>query len=186
MQRLDAATRRRLRTLPAKDLLRVVEDRLIDGDAAGPVRQLLNEGRQGEIPAERLCDLYDGLAASLPTTPTAQDWHRRVMAKYRQILDDSFAPLEESGIVEQVQGKGYLAALFNRYDIIQTYGVDQPMWPLLFAPAIPRVTFEHGSMREHPFAGGTMGNLLALAYKNVHSATSSPTPTRSTPSGGWD
>ena len=164
-QRWDPATRRRLHALPAKDLLRVVEDRLIDGPEAGQMRQLLNEGRQGEIPAARLCNLYDGLAATLPKTPTAQDWQRHVMAKYRQILDNSFAPLDRIGVATLAQGVSKLAAMFRRYDIIQTYGVDQPMWPLLLAPSVPRVTFEHGSMREHPFQGGTMGNLLALAYK---------------------
>ena len=55
--------------------------------------------------------------------------------------------------------------LFSKYDIIQAYGVWEPMHPLLVTPSVPFVTFEHGSMREHPFMPETVGRLLALAYK---------------------
>ena len=164
-EQLDGPARRRLRTRAAKDLLRVVEDRLIDGAAALPMAKLLRAGRWEEISAARLGELYNGLAATLPTTPTAQEWHRHLMARYRQIVDSSFAPLREKDLAKLVEGAGELAELFRRYDIIQTYGVWEPMWPLLLTPAVPRVTFEHGSMREHPFQGDLLGNLLALAYK---------------------
>ena len=87
------------------------------------------------------------------------------MARYRAILGSAFAPLRKSELERLVEGARDLADLFRSYDIIQTYGVWEPMWPILLTPGIPRVTFEHGSMREHPFQGDTLGNLLAFAYK---------------------
>ena len=81
-------------SMPAKDLLRVVEDRLIDGEETAAAAATACAGRCGEIPAEPArANFTTAWPPRLPQTPTAQEWHRHLMAKYRQILDRSFAPL---------------------------------------------------------------------------------------------
>lgn len=52
--------------------------------------------------------------------------------------------------------------LFARYDIVQAYAF-HALLPL-FAPTRPFVAFEHGTLREEPFAGTPRARLLALAY----------------------
>jgi glycosyltransferase involved in cell wall biosynthesis len=61
-------------------------------------------------------------------------------------------------------------ALFRRllagYDLIQAYGPD-PIFSLLFAGSTPWIAFEHGTLRELPFAPTPQGRLLSLAYQRA-------------------
>jgi glycosyltransferase involved in cell wall biosynthesis len=52
--------------------------------------------------------------------------------------------------------------LFARYDVVQAYAF-HALFPL-FAPTRPFVAFEHGTLRDEPFAGTPRSRLLALAY----------------------
>ena len=164
-ERLDLRAIARLRSMAAKDLLRSFGDALIDGNGADQVKTLLEQGRWDEAPEALLQDLHAGLAAVRPRTLQGKQWHAHLIGQYRRLMDASFAPLQEKEIEKFVKGSEWLRSLFRQYDIVQTYGVWEPMWPLLLTPSIPRVAFEHGSMREHPFHDSTVGRLLALSYK---------------------
>ena len=184
-EQLDGLARRRLRQHGG------------EGPAAHRGRQAAFRRGDGRIPAAAPRGAVRGGFPPAAARTCATDWRRSfpkrrlrrtgarwVAARYEEILDKSFAPLGEKELERFVRGADRLASLFARYDIIQTYGVCEPMWPLLLAPSVPRVTFEHGSMREHPFQGDLRGKLWRWPTRR-RCGTSSPTPTRSTPSGGW-
>ncbi len=55
---------------------------------------------------------------------------------------------------------------FRNYDLIQAYATE-PIHAMLFATDCPFVAYEHGTMRDIPFANTTTGRLLALAYRTA-------------------
>lgn len=60
---------------------------------------------------------------------------------------------------------GELESVFRRYDVVQAYAF-HALLPL-FAPTRPFVAFEHGTLRDEPFAGTARARLLALAYRSA-------------------
>jgi glycosyltransferase involved in cell wall biosynthesis len=58
-----------------------------------------------------------------------------------------------------------LRALFERYDVVQTYGLD-PILSLLES-RVPYVAFEHGTLRDIPFEDSWRGRLLSAAYREA-------------------
>jgi glycosyltransferase involved in cell wall biosynthesis/MoaA/NifB/PqqE/SkfB family radical SAM enzyme len=116
-----------------------------------------------------LTNLYKGLVNTKFESSVDRDYFSYLQKEYKRLLGKILTPLKIKDINESVN-KGLqqeLHNLFSKYDIIQAYGVWEPMYPLLLTPSIPLVTFEHGSMREHPFMAKPLGRLLALAYKKA-------------------
>ncbi len=167
-ENLDFQARNRLHRLPAKDMLRTIKDPLLGYGRARRIRHLLAKRTGGGRAGELLQELYEGLAPAYPRTLVGEQWHRHLIRRYQQLLHPPFVPLTQKDIHQFVKNSAGLRSLFGRYDIIQAYGVWEPMLPLLLSPSIPRVTFEHGSMREHPFQDNALGKLLALSYKTSH------------------
>ena len=111
-------------------------------------------------------DLADGLLplgnASFPTATAWQAWLRKYFARmcmppHTALCNEDFA----------FENQGWLPELLRQYDIIQTYGVWQLFFPILHTPSIPRITFEHGTMREFPFQDSQWGRKSMLAYKSA-------------------
>ena len=111
-----------------------------------------------------LCDVALGRAAiGRQTFPTASAWRAYLEKEFRRLCVPPHAPLKPDDYAEESQD--YYAMLFRGYDIIQTYGISALFQAILHCPSIPRVTFEHGTMREFPFQHSARGRKAMLAYK---------------------
>ncbi len=168
----DGPARARNGRLPLKALCRTIAQTAEHLPDAANIARLVSEipataTRRDRRAMQTLSDLYAGLAADETGTFTQRQWRRHLLSEYRRLLGDNLTPLRRADINEFVRRGRPLKDLFRSYDIIQAYGVWEPMYPMLLTPAIPRVTFEHGSMRAHPFVADSTGRLLALAYKTA-------------------
>jgi len=170
---IDSGVWNRLGNFHNKEMLRTVENlcKIIPSlKSAEQVKKIIKNPNLTKNKLKLLMSLYDGLINTTLDNPVNNDYLSYLCREYERLLGTILTQLtkkEIKKVVIQSVRRGY-QKLFSKYDIIQAYGVWEPMYPLLLSPAIPLVTFEHGSMREHPFMGETVGKLLALAYKKAH------------------
>jgi glycosyltransferase involved in cell wall biosynthesis len=57
-----------------------------------------------------------------------------------------------------------LRPFFAQYDVVQAYAT-HPIHSLVLGAIRPCIAFEHGTLRELPFAGNAVGRLLSLSYR---------------------
>ncbi len=91
---------------------------------------------------------------------------RRLTARFQDRFVAERGPLQAGDIdsvVNYCNNPGIPAALFREYDVFIGAAYDAIL-PMLFAPGRPYIAFEHGTMRDMPFADSAWGRLLALAY----------------------
>lgn len=116
---------------------------------------------------EHLGALFQGkLPRNKTSFPTQAAWIRYLKHKFRQLCMPPHSALTIQDFWSD-STRHELEFLFRQYDIIQTYGAWEPFLPILLTPSIPRVTFEHGTMREFPFQGTVLGRKTMLAYKTA-------------------
>lgn len=97
--------------------------------------------------------------------PTTQAWEKYLRNAFEHICQPPHTvPLSHADCEDAEKDR---AVIFKEYDIIQTYGVWELFHPLLHSPSIPRVTFEHGTMREFPFQDSVLGRKAMFAYKSA-------------------
>ena len=96
---------------------------------------------------------------------TAQAWRNHLIQAFAPLCTPPHAPLARGDF--EADDQRYLAALLREYDIIQTYGVWELFLPILHSPSIPRITFEHGTMREFPFQPSALGRKAMFAHKTA-------------------
>lgn len=134
------------------------------------IKKLINKEELTIEELKTLVFLYDGINNITFSGTVKNDYLSYLKMEYKRLLGEILTPLtkkEMTSFTKQgIQQRFH--RLFSQYDIIQAYGVWEPMYPLLLTPSIPLVTFEHGSMRDHPFMPETVGRLLALAYKKAN------------------
>ena len=97
--------------------------------------------------------------------PTFSAWRKYLMQTFSALCIPPHAPLTLSDL--DYDDQKHLALLLREYDIIQTYGAWDLFFPILHAPSVPRVTFEHGTMREFPFQESSLGRKVMFAYKSA-------------------
>ena len=161
----DLSLKRHMSSLQERDHLR----KLIGNEqAVCELVRLIDSTEQSGVSSEdmfwTLRALYKGDTAFWPKTVVQSEWAQYLVDEFNRLLREKLSSISKPSIETCFERSWQLKQLFSYYDIIQAYGVWEPMYPLILTPGIPRVNFEHGSMREHPFAGDDVGNLLALSY----------------------
>jgi glycosyltransferase involved in cell wall biosynthesis len=170
---LDSRVWNRLGNFHCKEMLRIVESfcKIVPFlKDAKQIKKIIKEGKPTQKQLKILASLNDGLTNTKLNDPVDNDYLSYLKVEYERFFCGILTPLTMGEMKKvAIQGvKRTYQRLFSKYDIIQAYGVWEPMYPLLLAPSVPLVTFEHGSMREHPFMAETVGRLLALAYKKAY------------------
>lgn len=170
---MDSGVWNRLGNFHDKEMLRTVENlcKIIPSlKDAKQLKKIIEKGNLTKKESEIFASLNNGLINTKLNNPINKDYLSYLKVEYERLFRGILTPLTMDEM-KKVATKGVKRSyqrLFSKYDIIQAYGVWEPMYPLLLMPSIPLVTFEHGSMREHPFMSETVGRLLALAYKKAH------------------
>jgi glycosyltransferase involved in cell wall biosynthesis len=85
-----------------------------------------------------------------------------LLAAWRQLFPHR-EPLAAAELQDYESEISFFERLFSHYDVIQGYATEA-RWPLL-CDARPFVAYEHGTLREIPFADNPIGKLTALAYR---------------------
>lgn len=97
--------------------------------------------------------------------PTAQAWEKYLQETFAHLCQPvHVTPLSRADCEDTEKD---CSDIFKEYDIIQTYGIWELFHPLLHSPSVPRVTFEHGTMREFPFQDSALGRKAMFAYKSA-------------------
>ncbi len=154
-----------------KDLARTilfVQSARPDKEQAECLREISSCIEQGKSPAG-LLEFMRGTLLPRKNSgfrPGDEAWHNFLLGEFGRLCAPAVGSNMIPGDLRSLPHD--LSAAFARYDIIQTYGAPHPSYPMLQAPAIPRVVFEHGTMRELPFENSTWGRQLALAYACAH------------------
>lgn len=157
-------------SLPAKDCLRflgLVQTAPVPEARVRHWREMADAAAAGgNAHREDLLRLAQGRAPLEDDTfPTRKAWERHLRTEFRRLCVPPHTELYPSDFLN-VPRNG-LSEFFKEYDIIQAYGAGELIYPLLHAPAVPRVTFEHGTMRDFPFQTSTLGRTTMLAYKTA-------------------
>ena len=97
--------------------------------------------------------------------PTVRAWRSYLRSCFKDLCIPPHTPLLPSDYTKEEQQ--WLCEFFHEYDIIQTYGIHALFYPVLLTPSLPRVTFEHGTMREFPFQLNALGRKAMFAYKTA-------------------
>ena len=114
--------------------------------------------------ADKLSELALGKATlGCDIFPTAKAWHEFIKREFQRLCVPPHAPLTTDDFGTDTQK--YLSVLFKEYDVIQTYGLTDLFQAILYCPSIPRVTFEHGTMRTFSFKNTAFSRKAMLAYK---------------------
>lgn len=90
----------------------------------------------------------------------------QVIAEYDRLFPDRIDRLKDEDFVNYLHYNDKFNDLFDRYDIIQSYGID-PILCLLYSKK-PYVAFEHGTLRVFTMDDDPLHRLNALAYKKAN------------------
>lgn len=115
----------------------------------------------------KIMDTLNGHLSGCKDGPTSMAWKQFLVQKSREVCLPNHA-LQITDMERYLMPcDKMLGWIFSHYDIIQTYGVNALFSPLQFAPSVPHINFEHGTMRDFPLQNTPIGRKAMFAHKRA-------------------
>lgn len=160
---------RHARTMNPKEYLRflqLVQSAPISEESVAYWRTLINSTHLSPHDRRALLQISLGkVPMEKRHFPTEKMWWAYLQKEFQRLCMPPHSPLTSDDAEKIVMPS--MALFVKEYDIIQTYGAWELFPSLVSTPSIPRITFEHGTMREFPFQHSALGRTTMFAYKTA-------------------